>query len=102
MITLEAHNKTDLRATIPSAVTRSKEEAATDLWVKLLTEIEVDAATRTASSYALAAEKLARLRCLAIETAACTRFNDVLCALKHRHQTKSMLISKIDRFAPLI
>jgi hypothetical protein len=67
------------------------------LWQRLLLEIDYQVHMRTARSYEIAVEKLALLRSLAIITSDSATFNGALARFGERHQTKSMLISKLNR-----
>jgi len=67
------------------------------LWQRLLLEIDYYVQMRTAHSYQISVEKLARLRSLAIITSDTATFNTALSRFRERHQTKSMLISMLNR-----
>jgi hypothetical protein len=72
------------------------------LWQRLLLDVDYYVQLRTKRSYEIAVEKLARLRSLAILTSDTTTFNDELSRIRKRHQTKSLLMSMLNRSVNLI
>jgi hypothetical protein len=72
-------------------------EEISALWQGLMLDIDYHAQMRTARSYEIAVEKLDRLRSLAIITSQTATFNHALSQFRERHQTKSMLISMLNR-----
>ena len=66
-------------------------------WKRLECEIEVSVAARTRADYEVVTNKLNQLRFLALENSYAEKFNTLLTDFRKRHQSKSMLISMVNR-----